>query len=276
MKVPAMMKALLEIYLQKRVSRSAAAMSYFLLLTVFPLLICLNAMLGSLFPTTERFYAFAGGLLPQETMEILSEYLRYIGNNAGKNMLAAGLALMLTSSAAVFRVVHNIMADLRGRPRFRGIYSLPLSFVFSLVFLFAVYFSVLVVLLGDRLLGSFAEALHLSNPGGLWKTMRFPLLFLILLTMFWGLYRITAPREERNAQLPGALAAAAGVELLSALFSLFIGMSAKYALVYGSLASLIVLAVWLYLCCTIVIMGSALNVLLAGKGRAGKKSGKTW
>ena len=35
------------VYFEKRVSRSAAELAYFLILTFFPLLICLNALLGA-------------------------------------------------------------------------------------------------------------------------------------------------------------------------------------------------------------------------------------
>ena len=40
------------------------------------------------------------------------------------------------------------------------------------------------------------------------------------------------------------------------------GNSARYSLVYGSLASVILLLVWLYLCGTILIMGNVLNYVL--------------
>lgn len=258
----AVVKELLDIYFEKRVSRSAAAMCYFVTLTVFPLLICLNAMLGSMFPTTESFAHFAEGLIPDGTLSILSEYLGYISSNAGSGMLTAGILLMCTSSAAVFRAIHNIMADLHGKPRFRALLSWPISFVFSLVFLAVMYFAILVVLLGNRLLGMLAEHVHFINSSSLWNWARFPLLFLIVFGMLWGLYRITAPKGEKRGLLVGALAGTAAIEIVSALFSVFIGMSARYALVYGSLTSLIILMLWLYLCCTIVIMGNALNVAL--------------
>ena len=43
------------------------------------------------------------------------------------------------------------------------------------------------------------------------------------------------------------------------MFSWFIGMSSRYALVYGSLASLIILLVWLYLCGNILLLGAAVS-----------------
>ncbi len=267
----AVVRRLVRLYFGKRVSRSAAAMSFFLLLTVFPLLICLNGMLGSLFPSTERFEAFARGLLPQQTLSAVSDYLRYIGRNSGGGMLAAGLALMCSSAAAAFRATHNVMADLRGKPRFRPLQSLPLSFLFSLVFLAVIYFAALVVLLGERLLAVLAGHFAFIDPDSLWPALRYPLLFLFVFLMLWGLYRVTAPPEGRATLAPGALAAAAGIEILSALFSAFIGMSARYALVYGSLTSLVMLMLWLYFCCTLVILGGALNMILQKFGHGEKK-----
>ena len=45
----------------------------------------------------------------------------------------------------------------------------------------------------------------------------------------------------------------------SVLFSWFIGMSSRYSLVYGSLASIIIMLVWLYLCGNILIIGNIFN-----------------
>ena len=45
-------------------------------------------------------------------------------------------------------------------------------------------------------------------------------------------------------------------------FSAIIGASARYPLVYGSLASIILLMLWLYTCCMVLFCGAALNVAL--------------
>ena len=67
---------------------------------------------------------------------------------------------------------------------------------------------------------------------------------------------------------------AAIVEVLSALamvacsvlFSWFIDMSSRYSLVYGSLASLIILLVWLYFCGNILVIGAVVGQVWA-RGR---------
>ena len=78
--------------------------------------------------------------------------------------------------------------------------------------------------------------------------------------------------------LPAAATAALAEEIdpgmalvvASVLFSALIGFSSRYSLVYGSLASLIILMLWLYLCSTIVILGACFD--RAWYGRIVKKS----
>ena len=77
------------------------------------------------------------------------------------------------------------------------------------------------------------------------------------------LYRFTAPLgKPRPPVVPGALGASAALAAASAIFSFLMGNSTRYPLVYGSLASVIIMLVWLYLCGNILIMGNAVNYVL--------------
>ena len=64
---------------------------------------------------------------------------------------------------------------------------------------------------------------------------------------------------EGGTPLFAALLTALAMAVCSGVFSWFIGMSSRYALVYGSLASLIILLVWLYLCGNILLLGAAVS-----------------
>ena len=93
-----------------------------------------------------------------------------------------------------------------------------------------------------------------------WQWFRFLLLFLLVLLFVLLTYRMAAPRgEPRPPVLSGAFLAAGALVAATALFSWFIGLSSRYSLVYGSLASVIILLVWLYLCGNILILGDVFN-----------------
>ena len=70
---------------------------------------------------------------------------------------------------------------------------------------------------------------------------------------------------------PGALAGTLGIVLMSWIFSVFIAASVRYPLVYGSLASLILLMFWLFLCCQVIYLGAAVNLAIWKVTQDGKK-----
>lgn len=256
------LKGTVNLYIEKHVSRAAAALSYFLMLSIFPMLICLYEMLGNLFPTAEAIRSYASGLLPEETLDTIVEYLGYVTRNNSTTMLVMAIIAMATTSAAAYRTLDNIMGEIRGKKRFNGPFAIVFSFLFSLIFLAVIYFSVIVIISGNWLMNYLRSHIRILSGTMSWDWLRFILLFLLLFVIIMGLYRITAPKRRNVRLFTGAIAASACLVAVSILFSYFIGMSVKYPLVYGSLASVMILLFWLYICGNIVIAGNVINVVL--------------
>jgi membrane protein len=89
------------------------------------------------------------------------------------------------------------------------------------------------------------------------------LLLVLMYFIVYFMYKLSEPKGgERVARVPGAIAASALLVAVSALFSWLISTSVRITVVYGSLASVIIMMLWLYLCGIILIMGNALNVVI--------------
>lgn len=248
-------------YLKHHVSRASAGLSYFLMLTFFPLLICLYNMLGSFFPSAEVVGELLYGILPENTVETIREFIGYVSVNTNPHMLPIAVAAMLTSSAAGFRIILSLMDELRpGRRRRRG--GFLLSFAYSLVFLMALYVAALMMISGEWFINIVDEWVSFVNISHNWGWFRFVTLFLLLFVLILGLYRLCTPMGEGTLLVPGALAAALTLVGVSIVFSWFIGMSVKYPLVYGSLASVMILLLWLYFCGNILFLGGIVNLEL--------------
>ena len=89
-----------ELYFSKRVSRSAAELAYFLILTFFPVLICINAFIGLLHLDINAVLEAASTFLPRETLGILGDYIQYITGNQSPALLAAGGIMTLFSASS--------------------------------------------------------------------------------------------------------------------------------------------------------------------------------
>lgn len=253
---------LFEIYMNNHVARSAAELSYYLTLSIFPTLICVHAILAQFAPGLTLTLSAFKGLVPAETLNTIADYLSYVSTHSNNALLTAGIIGMATTSAASFRSIHSIMGDIQGVSRFRGVFAIFFSFVFSIAFLAAIYFGAIVMVAGNWLIKLAYEAFPAVAGLELWSLLRFPLMFVIFVLIIYGIYRITAPRDVHEKIFAGAFAATVILVLVSILFSWFISMSTKYPLIYGSLASIIIFMLWIYICGQILIMGNALNVVL--------------
>ena len=254
------------------VSRSAAALSYFLILTLFPLLVCVNALLGLFHGSLEEVLLSLDQFLPPEVLSVLADYLGYVARVQSPALAAASLFTIVLSASAVLRTLLLTMDGLYQVENLRSLRRVAVSVVLSLLFLATVYLSVAVILTGDwffhllelRLPESLARLFPLAALGRLWAWLRYLLLFCFVLLLVLMVYRAGTPRwaARRRVVLLSSLGASLAIVAASVLFSWFIGLSSRYALVYGSLASLIILLVWLYLCSFILLAGAAAGRVL--------------
>jgi len=250
---------MVELYFEKRVSRSAAELAYFFILSFFPLIICVNALVGMLRLDIQSVLEVADTFIPAGVQSILTDYLGYIGGNQS-GLLTAGIMMTLFSASAAFRALMNIMDDIYEQKRYEGLRQVVASVLYSVLLLVTIYVSGVVVLTGNWFFRLLEDLLPFDLPETNWPWMRFVILFCLVLLLILIVYRLSAPRETPPPPVfTGAFLAAIALVAASGLFSYFIGMSTKYSLVYGSLASVIILMVWLYLCGNILILGNVFN-----------------
>ena len=248
--------------MEKRLTRASAALSYFLTMTLFPLLIILYTLLGSSYDKARRILDFARNFIAAESAETIADFLRYIAANNNVAMMIAALLVLLTSSSAAVRSLQATIGEMQGGQRFQGLPGFVFSVIFSLLFAAAIYFAMLVMLTGREFIQWLNSVLPFVDIGSSWNVLRFLVLAAIDYFIVWGVYTVSKRREDRYPTSPGALLATLALVGVSIAFSLIIGASARYPLVYGSLASVILLMFWLYTACLVIYFGAAFNVAL--------------
>ena len=261
-----------DLYMSIGAPRSAAALSYFLILTLFPLLVCVNYFIGLFHLDLENLLRSLDQLLPAGALTVMEDYLGYVAGSQSDALLLASIITILISASAGLRTLLATLDSLHGTKHVPIVGRVLLSVLLSALFLLTIYLSVVVIftgewffwLLEEQLPRYMIEHIPLSALSGLWRWMRYLLLFCFVLMLVLIVYRAGTPRGamRRPVVLLSSLLAAVAIVGASVLFSWFIGMSSRYALVYGSLASLIILLVWLYLCGNLLLLGAVVGRVL--------------
>ena len=263
------------LFMKVGASRSAAALSYFLILTLFPLLVCVNYFIGLFHLDLEELLRSLDQILPAGALAVMGDYLRYVTDSQSSALLLASLITILISASAGLRTLLAAMDELHGRADAHPLGRVALSVALSVLFLLTIYLSVVVIftgewffrLLEDHLPPYITELIPLADLSGLWQWLRYLLLFCFVLLLVLIVYRVGTPRGTMRLPVVmlSSLLAALAISAASVVFSWFIGMSSRYALVYGSLASLIILLVWLYLCGNLLLLGAVVGRVLENR-----------
>ena len=257
---------MLDLYFNKHVSRAAAELAYFLILSFFPVLICVNAIIGTLDLDVAALLENAAIIIPEAALTVLTEYVGYISTNQSGALLVGGVIMMLFSASAAMRSLMNVMDEIYDRKSYTGLWQIVASVVFSVLFLLTIYLSVVVVLTGNWFFHSLGQLLKLDDlveRFGTWQWVKYLLLLGMVFLFILLLYRFAAPLDRpRPPVVPGAMAAAVALAIASMIFSALMSGSTQYSLIYGSLASVVIMLVWLYLCGNILILGNVVNYVI--------------
>lgn len=265
-------------YYRVGVPRSAAALAYFFILTLFPLLMCLHYLIGLFHLDLQQLLDSLVQVLPNDVLTLVTDYLHYVTLTRSPALLYAGLLTIVLSASAGLRTLFLTLDELHGVHRDSGLGRIALSIALSVLFLLTIYLSIVVIFTGDwfflmlktHLPAAIVNLLPLDALNDLWQWLRYLLLFCAVLILVLIVYRIGTPKSavSQKILLTCAVLSALAMALTSVIFSWFISFSSRYALVYGSLASMMILLAWLYSCGNILLLGAVIGHLW-GQGNGG-------
>ena len=257
-----LIKRVIHYYNVKQIPLASAALCYYMMMTVFPLIICLYTLLGQNYDQALRILEFAEDFLSSDTLDTIRSFLAYVEDNHSLAMAIAGLTVMITSASAAVRSMLVTIGRMQGGLRYTGITGFVFSVLYSVVFLAATWFAIIVMFSSRNILNLIRRWLPFVEVDVNWHEVKYWMLAIIMFLILWGMYRFSREKGSRYFTWPGAIFATFGIVAMSLIFSGFIAVSARYSLVYGSLASVILLMYWIYLICQVIYIGAAINVSL--------------
>jgi len=226
--------------------------TYYLILSFFPLLIFFLTLAGYADVSSEKVFEDLKYILPQEISSLVESIIYEIFSTHSPTLLSFGML------GAFWASMNGINALLRGMSKAYGLREkrsfvrlLLISAVALIIITITIIISLLIQFYGETL-GNFI----LSK------------LSLLILLLFLVLVFILLNRMSTNSKytsrmvLPGSLFSALGWIIISLGFTIYFKHFNNFSLTYGSLGGIMVLLLWLYWSCEILLLGCALNAVL--------------
>lgn len=270
------LRLLIDEFSRDRVGGLSAEIAFFALLSFFPALIVLAALLGSM-------DAVVGAGAAQEAESwIVGQIVRIFGGDntleatvndlfdgPSASALTIGALLAVYASTRGFIAVVGALDVAYDHANTRGWVSTRLvGFAITLISLVVAVVVMLALVVGplfgggERLSGAFGVS---GQYATLWNWLRWPAVFLVMVGWAATVYHI-APnhRAPWRIEFPGSLLAAVWWSVVSVGFSTYLSIVAQGAnVVFGFLGGALSLLFWLYLMAMGLLVGAEVNSLLA-------------
>ncbi len=244
----------------------AAALTYYGVLAIFPLLIVLVSILGLIgHSATQPLIQNLGTVGPGPAKQIFTNAIQNIQSSKGTAgiLFIVGLAAALWSASAyvaAFMRASNIVWDVEeGRPIWK---TLPVRLGVTLVTTVLLTVSALAVVLTGGLAKQVGNLIGVgASAVTVWDIAKWPVLLLIVALMLSILYYASPNVRQPGFRwvTPGGILAVVLWVLASAAFAFYVGNFSSYNKTYGALASVIVFLVWLWVTNTVILLGAEFN-----------------
>jgi len=249
-------------FTEYRIPRAAAALAYFLTMTFFPLIIVIYYWLGLKADSIIKVTEYLNTFLAHETVNTIESFLNYVSENHSPAMLIAGFLILMTSAASAVRNIQFTIGDIQGKMRFKQLSNYLTSFLISLFFIAVLYVGVFVLLSGRTVINSINSVLPMIDISRSWNYLRFVILLALLPITLYSVYWMCRDKTDKYSLWPGVIVSTVGTVGICIVFSVFMNASARYPLVYGSMASIILLMMWIYAFSTSMYSGALVNVMV--------------
>jgi membrane protein len=240
----------------------AQQIAYSSLLAFFPAMAFVVGALG-LFDLFDDVKSLLDPIAPNGVIKFITSLQRDSGGGASAAAFIVGLfgAVWAASGAmgSVIKAVNRAYNRQETRPfwKLRGIAILLVvltGVTTALVFL--------LIVVGGNLGEAISKKAGLS--GGfdwIWGILRWPVAFAAVLLFFAFVYYLAPNRDQRNWKwiTPGSVVGAVLWLALSGLFALYVTFAGHYTKTYGSIASGVILLLWLNYSAFALLYGAELN-----------------
>ena len=241
-----------------------AALSYQVFFSLFPFLFFLLALLGAL-----NIPGFWDSLLDQSrtvlpgqaagVVEQATEQIR--GQAQGSSLLSLWIIVTLwPASAAVRTTMHalNVAYDVEERPAWK---RYPLSILYTILLAVLIIVAIGLMLIGPQIAEQLAQQIGLDSVFVmLWQWLRIPAATLLLVAVLALIYYLFPNIDQPFRVLtPGAVLTVIVWLVASLGFSVYVNNFGNFSAIYGSLAGIIVLLVYIYILASVLLFGAEVN-----------------
>lgn len=262
---------------EDHVSAFSAQAAFFILLSIFPMLMIILNLARFMPFSQEDVINLIANFMPQEFVQYVTAIVTDLYAKSKATLLSVSVIFTLWSAAKGMQAIANGLDSVYECEEYLGYFRWRLiAMIYTVFFIALLVVTLCLFVFGNAIYHGLVTVFpHLENIAGLVIGVRSVVGMLLLFVFFVLLYTYLPDnkgikvrkkmKRKPGQQIYGAAFSSVAWILLSYLFSVYIDNFSRFSYMYGSLAMIILAMLWLYLCMYIIFLGGEINVYLKWK-----------
>ena len=234
-------------------------LAFFLLLSIIPLFAVIGLVASEFSLSLENIILRISSNLPSEVTDFLLDISK--GRNISVNIVIFCIASFILASNGPCSMIigSNLLYKIENEDFLtRRVKAILMTIVLVILFMFVL----IVPAFGDQLLRIVLESFpnHNKETIIIYNILKYPISFFIIYFFIKLLYTMAPDRTIKSRTTTnGAIFTSLGWIISTSIYSFYVRKFASYNILYGSVANLIILLLWIYILSYIFILGMAFN-----------------
>jgi membrane protein len=267
--LPGVLKGTFREFKDDNLTDLAAALTYYGVLAIFPMIIAVVSVLGLIgHSVTQPLISNLGHVAPGPAKQIFTSAIKNVqsGKGAAGVLFIVSLAVSIWSASgyvAAFMRASNVIWDIEeGRPIWK---TLPIRVGVTVVTMVLLTISAVAVVFTGGLAKQLGGLLGLGNSAvTVFDIAKWPVMLLIVALILSVLYYAGPNVKQPGFRWvsPGSSFAVIAWIIVSAAFAFYVANFSSYNKTYGALGGIVAFLVWLWITNTVILLGAELNAEL--------------
>ena len=254
-------KKILKILSLKELSILPAYLAYSLVLAIIPIITIIVVVLGTFNISIDTVVNLINDLLPNYASDVIVKAIS--GESFDISVGVLNIATFVIAANGMYAIVNasNNLYKLESvsqvKDRFR-------SLVILVIMILLLMFMIIVPMLGNKII-NVVSGFNISKSiidmvVLLYKALKWPITFILIFFAIKFIYIIAPSVKIKSEETTiGAFVTTIGWVIFTAIFGYYINFFGRYDIIYGGLASIIILLIWFYVISFILILGIVIN-----------------
>ncbi|GAX02152.1 YihY/virulence factor BrkB family protein [Secundilactobacillus silagei] len=257
-------KQLIHRFANANVNDSAAVLSYYMLLSIFPIMLIAGNLIAFLHFNTNSVLSYVEPVLPEPVFQTLAPIIRSFLEQGSTGTLSLGIIVTIWSAGRAVSAFQRSINLAYGIEQPNAIFSRFFSFILILLAIVSIMIIAVLFSLSEWLGRYLKPWFNLSNQlTDFIGSLRWPISFLVILLLSTLLYRVVPSAKVKLRYVwIGALMTTVGWLLLAQGFSLYIRYFAHNITGYQTIGTFIILLIWMNLSGVILLAGGVINATI--------------